>query len=211
VQRRSIPGGFRPEIRPERCCMADKEWMTYGQIAARLGVTPDAVRHRARKEAWPRQEGNNGKIRVLIDPELLPEIPARNRSESTPDSGRKSDMNGTIVQHDSAPDSDREIRRLEDHLQTLRDQLEQQRTDHSADLDRLHDELERARLDADRTRADLDRERQLSHSMFDQLKDMADRLDRLHREHATGQTELGRLRAELEQMRRPWWRRLFVT
>jgi chromosome segregation ATPase len=188
--------------------MADKEWMTYSQVAARLGVTSDAVRHRARKEAWSRQEGNDGKIRVLIDPEALPGIPPRNRSESASESDSDSRLNEAIVHRNSAPDSDREIRRLEDHLQTLRDQIDRQQTDHGAELDRLRDELKRARLDIDRAREDLDRERQHSHAMFDQLKDMADRVDRLHREHATGQMELGRLRAELEQARRPWWRRL---
>ena len=60
--------------------MAEKQWMTYSQIAERLGVTPDAITHRSRKEGWQRQEGNDGKIRVLIDPELLSEIPARSGS-----------------------------------------------------------------------------------------------------------------------------------
>ena len=138
--------------------MAEEQWMTYSQIAARLGVTPDAIRHRSRKEGWQRQEGNDGKIRVLIDPELLSEIPARNGADSAPDSTRNSG-------HDS-DHSDREIRRLEDQSQILLrliDLIDHQRTEHQKELARQRvdhaAELERVRADAERLRGELDRDR----------------------------------------------------
>ena len=110
--------------------MAEKQWMTYSQIAERLGVTPDAIRHRSRKEGWQRQEGNDGKIRVLIDPELLSEIPARSGTDSAPDSVRNSGQDSDR--------SDREIRRIDDQSQILLrliDQLDRQRTEHQEELD----------------------------------------------------------------------------
>jgi len=138
--------------------MTEKQWMTYSQIAARLGVTPDAIRHRSRKEGWQRQEGNDGKIRVLIDPELLSEIPARNGADSAPDSARNSG-------HDS-DHPDREIRRLEDQSQIplrLIDLIDHQRTEHQKELARQRvdhaAELERVRADAERLRGELDRDR----------------------------------------------------
>ena len=96
--------------------MAEKQWMTYSQIAERLGVTPDAIRHRSRKEGWQRQEGNDGKIRVLIDPEFLSETPARSSADSDPESARN-----------SGRDSDREVRRLEDQSQMLLRLIDRQR------------------------------------------------------------------------------------
>src|SRR4051812_6139695 len=134
--------------------MAEEQWMTYSQIAARLGVTPDAIRHRSRKEGWQRQEGNDGKIRVLIDSELLSEIPARNGADSARNSEHDSDH------------SDREIRRLEDQSQILLrliDLIDHQRTEHQKELARQRvdhaAELERVRADAERLRGELDRDR----------------------------------------------------
>jgi predicted transcriptional regulator len=177
--------------------MAEKQWMTYSQVAERLGLTPDAIRHRSRKESWQRQEGNDGKIRVLIDPELLSEIPARSGAESAPDSGRNSGLN--------SDHSDREIRRIDDQSQVLlrlidqldrqrtehQKELDQQRAEHASELERLRDELKEARKEAEGERR---------HS-----RDLYDRLDQLHREH---KVELERVLTEWEQARRPWFRRL---
>ena len=178
--------------------MAEKQWMTYSQIAERLGVTPDAIRHRSRKEGWQRQEGNDGKIRVLIDPELLSEIPARSGIRSAPDSVRNSEQ-------DSDP-SDQEIRRIDDQSQILlrlidrldrqhtehQAELTRQRADHAAELEKLRDELKEARKEAEGERV---------HS-----RDLYERLDQLHREH---RAELERLLTEWERAHRPWFRRWF--
>jgi predicted transcriptional regulator len=200
--------------------MVEKQWMTYSQIAERLGVTPDAIRHRSRKEGWQRQEGNDGKIRVLIDPELLSEIPTRNRTASDPYSARNSG-------HDSDR-SDREIWRLEDHLQTLRQQVDQQRADyreelerlravHAADLERvearlieeraqLQDRLQEALAEADYAKSDQIRMARDMTMMFDELKALADKHAALHADQARLQAELDQARAELAMTRRPWWR-----
>jgi DNA repair ATPase RecN len=45
-------------------------------------------------------------------------------------------------------------------------------------------------------------------TMFDELKALADRHAELHRDRARLQADVDRLAAELEQARRPWWRRL---
>jgi predicted transcriptional regulator len=178
--------------------MAEKQWMTYSQIAERLGVTPDAIRHRSRKEGWQRQEGNDGKIRVLIDPELLPEVPARNGVDSGPESGRNS---GLASDH-----SDREIRRIDDQSQILlrlidqidrqhtehQKELAQQRAEHAAELERFKGELKEARKEAEAERG---------HS-----RDLYKRLDQLHRDH---RVELERVLTEWKRARRPWFRRWF--
>jgi hypothetical protein len=45
-------------------------------------------------------------------------------------------------------------------------------------------------------------------TMFDELKALADRHAALHADQARLQAVVERLAAELEQARRPWWRRL---
>ena len=178
--------------------MAEKQWMTYSQIAERLGVTPDAIRHRSRKEGWQRQEGNDGKIRVLIDPELL----IRN---SGPESDRSRSAFWLEFLGSNSDHSDREIRRIDDQSQVLlrlidqldrqrtehQKELDQQRAEHASELERLRDELKEARKEAEGERR---------HS-----RDLYDRLDQLHREH---KVELERVLTEWEQARRPWFRRL---
>jgi hypothetical protein len=44
--------------------------------------------------------------------------------------------------------------------------------------------------------------------MFDELKALANRHVELHGDRARLQADVDRLAAELEQARRPWWRRL---
>jgi hypothetical protein len=200
---------FRPGIPLGASCMAEKQWMTYSQVAERMGVTPDAIRHRSRKESWQRQEGNDGKIRVLVDPELLSEIPARSGANSASDSGRNS---GVDSGH-----SDPEIRRIDDQskvLLRLIDQLDRQRNEHQKEIDKQRTEhgaeLERIRGELKEARKEAEGERRHS-------RDLYERLDQLHREHRAElermltewEQERGRLQAELEEARRPWFRRWF--
>ena len=44
-----------------------EEWITYADAADRLGITAEAVRHRARRLKWRTQPGNDGKTLVLTD------------------------------------------------------------------------------------------------------------------------------------------------
>jgi uncharacterized protein YjcR len=191
--------------------MAEKQWMTYAQLAERLGVTPDAIRHRSRKEGWQRQEGNDGKIRVLIDPELLSEIPARSGADSAPESGRNS---GGDSEH-----SDREIRRIEDQskmLLRLIDQIDHQRTEHQKELARQRDvhtvELERLIKERDAAQAEAQKARDAADKgKAEQLRmalDFSEKYAELRADRARLQAELERERAELERARRPWWRRV---
>ena len=46
-------------------------WMTYPELAQHLGITADAARQRANRGRWRRQRGNDGKPRVLVEPEVL--------------------------------------------------------------------------------------------------------------------------------------------
>jgi hypothetical protein len=78
---------------------------------------------------------------------------------------------------------------LEAHVQTLREQLDYERSDRTA-------EREASRREIQELKVELAAERQ-------NARDLADRLDKLHRDRAA---DAERHRQELL---RPWWRRLW--
>lgn len=160
-----------------------QEWLTVGEAARALGVSDEAVRQKAKRRTLRSMKGNDGRLRVLLDTSPTQDQPADNRPKAN-------------------QGSTGEINALQEHVQTLREQLDQQRADHVAERNRLKLEIDRATVDAERIRRELDRER-------DHARDLAGRLDTVHRAHGD---ETARLRQEIAELKtklaRPWWRRL---
>jgi excisionase family DNA binding protein len=160
-----------------------QDWLTVGEAARVLGVSDEAVRQKAKRRTLRSMKGNDGRLRVLIDTSSTQDQPTGDRPKTN-------------------QDSTGEINALQEHVQTLREQLEQQRGDHVAERERLNLEIDRGRLNVERIRGELDRER-------DHARDLADRLDMAHREHGG---EAAQLRQQIDALRtelaRPWWRRL---
>jgi hypothetical protein len=50
----------------------EPEWLSYQEVADRLGVTPEAARSRAKRLGWRRQMGNDGRALVLVALEPRP-------------------------------------------------------------------------------------------------------------------------------------------
>src|ERR671916_231703 len=64
-------------------------WLTYVELGQRLRITPDAARQKAIRGRYRKQKGNDGKARVLVEPEVL-EIavqtqPPTNHTDDHPD------------------------------------------------------------------------------------------------------------------------------
>jgi excisionase family DNA binding protein len=160
-----------------------QEWLTVGEAARALGVSDEAVRQKAKRRTLRSMKGNDGRLRVLIDTSPTQDQPTDNRPKAN-------------------QGSTGEINALQEHVQTLREQLDQQRADHVTERDRLKLEIDRATVDAERIRRELDRER-------DHGRDLAGRLDTAHQVHSD---EAARLRQEIAALRtelaRSWWRRL---
>lgn len=57
-------------------------WLTWLEAAERLGIKAESVQRRARARKWPRRPGNDGRARVLVPPEALPDNPPDNPPES---------------------------------------------------------------------------------------------------------------------------------
>ena len=100
-------------------------WMTYDEAAERLRIKPDSVRRRAASRKWPRRQGNDGKARVRIPPEAVPDI--------TPD-----------VTPARIPDDIAEIRTENAALKTEISGLKDRLKDTQEERDRLSGLLEKA-------------------------------------------------------------------
>jgi hypothetical protein len=50
----------------------DVRWLSYAEAAKALGVNPESVARRMRRDGWARRRGNDGKPRVAIPVSLLP-------------------------------------------------------------------------------------------------------------------------------------------
>lgn len=63
----------------------DTIWMTYDEAAARLGIKADSVRRRAAARKWPKRQGNDGKVRVGIPNDIIPDATPAPIPDITPD------------------------------------------------------------------------------------------------------------------------------
>jgi len=161
----------------------DGQWLTYRELANRLGVGVEAARRRAQRACWSRQHGNDGKTRVHLPDDYEIE--------------RRPDGAGAVLplHPDGAPDAispDREtIAALEGHVATLKADVDRLEAQLRIEADRLAATEARAEKQATDFGADLAAERERTDKAIAAFAALADRLDQLGAERA-----------------RPWWLRL---
>jgi hypothetical protein len=56
--------------RPAAPPFARSAWLTYAQAGERLGMSAEAVRHRARRSGWRTMPGNDGRTLVMVPAEI---------------------------------------------------------------------------------------------------------------------------------------------
>ena len=83
-----------------------QEWLTIGEAARALGVSDEAVRQKAKRRTLRFMKGNDCRLRILIDTSPTQDQPTGDRPKAN-------------------QDSTGEINALQEHVQTLREQLEQ--------------------------------------------------------------------------------------
>lgn len=64
---------------------ADGEWLTYADAAIRLGIKIDSVKRRAAARKWPRRQGNDGRARVRIPSDAIPDATPAPSPAPTPE------------------------------------------------------------------------------------------------------------------------------
>jgi hypothetical protein len=196
----------RPDARP----LERPIGMTYAQAAARLGLSPEAIRHRARRAGWRTQPGNDGRTLVMVpDNEPAADTPARPAVQTTVRAPvRTRDHREEIaraharaeraeiradeaMQRANAADADRRA------AIALADQTVTLLTDTVAKADRAEAAIaaERLRADALRDRLDgLQHDLDAARQQAQQTQQTADELRRAE-EARKGRSRLARLRA----------------
>jgi hypothetical protein len=164
-------------------------WLTYDELAERLGIERESARQHVKRKLWARQKGNDGKVRIGVPEEVLsaksePDTEGGTEPVQAPVQPPVQDPGVTVV-------LTRHIERLEAQLEEAlkragdRDDVAKERDLLSAQLESLSDSR---KMQVDALRAALaaaERDRDRWHDM------------------ATAKPEPVRL-AE----RRSWWRRL---
>ncbi len=182
-----------PEIR------ADSQWMTYEEAGRRLGIGPESVARYARRERWPRQPGNDGKARVAIPPDFIPEsAPEKRRADKVTDSAP--DKNLTELLRTQIERERIRADKAEAEAQAIREEREADRiraATAEAQAGELRAERDTARTEAVRLRAELEEARIATWEGAATLRE----------EREEARIRAARLEGELEALRRPWWRR----
>ena len=157
------------------------QMMTYDELASLWGVSREAARKKVEYTRLPRQKGNDGKARVLIDVQEITHTPLRTRKET----GRK------------AAGDRAETEALKAHVETL-----------VAEVGRLTALAETNRADFEREREHAEKIAAELIGLIDKLAEAEKWRAEKDAELATAQREAEQARAELATWKsRPWWRR----
>jgi hypothetical protein len=182
--------------------MEGEQWLPMKEAARVLGTSVEGLRKRIERDRLTHggkfriRHDNKRRVQVLVTSGLIEQVQenaveaeertcGQELSALRPETTRTRPDEALQV---LAEGHQAEIERLETRYREL---IAQQRADYQADKDQLRKDVELVRQDAGQWRETFERERRQSTALAEQI-------DRLHREH----------RAELEQARRPWWRRL---
>jgi hypothetical protein len=163
------------------------EWLTYEEVAVRLGVTLRAARARAFRGRWSKTVGNDGRARVRLPDE--PRAPVRSMTVRPTESVLVTALEGHVATLKA------DVERLEADLAAERARADKQATVSAAQLAAAEARAERqaadfAARDAERI-ADLTAERAKTMQAIEAFSALAERLDALAAERA-----------------RPWWKRI---
>jgi hypothetical protein len=91
----------------------DGEWLTYRQLAEKLGTSAEGARRRAQRGRWTRQRGNDGQARVLVPEDIQIELHPVRAPSVRPDSAGEKSAQGVHL-----------VASLEAHVETLKAELE---------------------------------------------------------------------------------------
>ena len=156
------------------------QWMSYTDAATALGMTPESVRQRARREHWRKQLANDGRAMILV-PSDTSRSPPGDAADDAP-----------APRPVKRPESDTALATLQARFA----EMEARVRDLAAEVDRERGE----RL----------QERDRSERLVGEVATLARQLAATVQEAATQERlRAETLAAELDTLRsRPWWRRL---
>lgn len=175
----------------------DGKWLSYADAAVALGMTPESVRQRARREHWRKQLGNDGKALILV-PADTDRIPPADTDDIAP-----------ALRPVKRPEPDTAFAALQARFT----EMEARAVELRADVERERGERLQERERADRLTDEVAAlARQLARTVQEASTCetiLRDQLAQVREAAALDQARLTSITSEVEALRsRPWWRRL---
>ncbi len=172
--------------------------LTYAELGERLALSPEAARAKAKREQkagrWSILHGNDGRARVRVPAEALPDRP----SERTPKHPPERPGDGPVA---VSQDVQAHVAGLVAELAALKAAVAEL-SDTRARIERVQIEAVEARMDAVRAIAERDAMKAAT------AAELAAMRQQVETEVAARNAVIEELRAMLADARRPWWRRL---
>ncbi|RYB01384.1 hypothetical protein [Lichenibacterium ramalinae] len=181
-------------------------WLTYTELADRLGITGDSARNLVRRRQWVRKPGNDGSMRIGVPKEYLDERDMEEALPSPTEPPIDPPIVATIIPPIEVDTEGATVAALEAHIETLKEIVDRERG--RGDIERDRADAERARAEAERARAD-----ELA-AKIEQLRHDAVTAGMQGAAHvAKVEADIAELRALVDTMKagpgpRPWWKRL---
>ena len=101
--------------------MSDVTWLSYTELADRLGIGRQSARQLAIRKRWMRKPGNDGQARVGVPLEALtrPDTGKPTRPATRPEAGSETCSEEAATPSDDAPVLRVQVARLEERIQGL--------------------------------------------------------------------------------------------
>ncbi len=178
--------------------MGDSLALTYEELAERLGIGPDSARIKAKRMERRGEcritRGNDGKARVTLSAELLPEHPPERTGSSQERSGERS------------PELYGELLGL---LAELKESRQRRAGETAARVRELEQEVGRLRVELARAHAERQAVKAVAIADVTAARDVAAaEVETVKAELAARDELVAELRRSLEWHQRPWWRRM---
>lgn len=100
--------------------------LTYAELAERLGISVDGARMKVKRQRWPKTKGNDGAVRVMVEEEEL----APNE--------RSPNVRAALTEQPNEQVGE-QVRTLEAHIATLKEQLAKAETMAAQERARVED------------------------------------------------------------------------
>jgi hypothetical protein len=182
----------------------DVEWLTYDELADRLGIGRESARTLVKRKRWARKPGNDGRARIGLPLEDL----AARRDQAGERSGEP--VPGHVPERSGDQTEDRAgavLAVLTRHIERLEGMLADARAQ-AADREAMQLERDAARADRDLATAQAQTERARREGLERRLEEAQERMA----QRAAFEQQLAALQAQLAEMQaaaaRPWWRRI---
>jgi hypothetical protein len=176
------------------------EWLTYDELADRLGIGRESARTLVKRKRWARQPGNDGRARIGVP---LEEIAAR--GDQAPE--RSPERPGEPVPERPGEQTGAVLAVLTRHIERLESLLADAQA-RAGERHAAQAERDAAQADRDLATARAKAERVRSEGLAQRLEEAQERMA----QRAAFEQQLAALQAQLAEMQaaaaRPWWRRI---